>query len=528
MNDDAQLLRQYMETGSEPAFRELVERHIQMVNATARRMVAGDAHLAQDVTQLVFTDLARKAATLPADVVLGGWLHRHTCFTAAKAVRTEIRRRARERTAMELNAVNDSTGAQAHWAQVAPVLDDALNRLEAPDRDALVLRFLQQQDLRSVGRALGTSDDTAQKRVTRALEKLRAVLTRRGVAVTSTALLAASLEAAPFTPVAPGLAALVSAHALSTAATAAGTGLTLLSLKTMITSKLALGLAATVAIAGTTAILVTHSDNNPASTAATKPSAPLVSTPIAASLAPQISTANKVEAPKLAPAPAGNKPATPDDIAASTTTNMPVVLAGGFGQNDAASGRIMGSGGAGVLTLSGVNPNAIDMHTASVFSDGTNVIYTKDGVAHPVPEGIKVLTISDSQTGGMVAVGQGTVLMSGGGAGGASASGVPGDNSSTSSMRRAVKITNGQMTVTTTQNGVTTTSTGPAPAPGTAVAGSAPSDTQTMTITDQNGVTHTIQVPIINGSAGSGAVMITTNPDGTTNTLQVTPNPDSP
>lgn len=187
----------------------------------------------------------------------------------------------------------------------------------------------------------------------------------------------------------------------------------------------------------------------------------------------------------------------------------------------------MGSSGVGVLTLTGRNPDGIGVHTSSVFSDGTNVIYTKDGVAHPVPEGIKVLTISDPQTGGMVAVGQGTVLMSGGGAGGASVSGVQGDNSSTGSLRRAVKITNGQMTVTTTQNGVTTTSTGPAPAPGTAVAGSVPGDTQTMTITDQNGVTHTIQVPIINGNAGSGAVMITTNPDGTANVLQATPTPDS-
>ncbi len=140
MSDDAQLLRQFSREGSEPAFRELVERHLQLVNATARRIVAGDAHLAQDVTQIVFTDLARKAATLPDDVVLGGWLYRHTCYTAMKAIRAENRRRARERTAMETNMLNEDAVRDEQWARLAPVLDDALNQLGEDDRDAIVLR----------------------------------------------------------------------------------------------------------------------------------------------------------------------------------------------------------------------------------------------------------------------------------------------------------------------------------------------------------------------------------------------------
>jgi DNA-directed RNA polymerase specialized sigma24 family protein len=57
-------------------------------------VVNGDSHLAQDVAQTVFIELARKAGNLPHDVVLTGWLHRHTCYTAAKAVRTERRRQS--------------------------------------------------------------------------------------------------------------------------------------------------------------------------------------------------------------------------------------------------------------------------------------------------------------------------------------------------------------------------------------------------------------------------------------------------
>ncbi len=510
MHDDAQLLRQYVETGSEPAFRELVERHIQLVNSTARRMMAGDAHLAQDVTQLVFTDLARKAASLPSGVVLGGWLHRHTCFTAAKAVRTEIRRRARERTAMELNAVNDSSSADGDWAQLAPVLDDALNRLDAPDRDALVLRFLQQRDLRSVGQALGTSEDTAQKRVSRALDKLRGLLSRRGVALSSTALLASSLEAASFTPVAPGLAAAVSAHALTTVAATTGTGLTLLSLKTMITSKLALGLAATAAVAAT-ALVITHTDNNQLPSPVANVSAPVAPAPT-----PQIFATNKIEAPKLPPAPAGNKPATPEElaaIAASPTTASPST-----GLVVALGTAMAGHNGNIALT-----PSTDFQHNASVSGDGVNVTYTIDGVSHTVPAGTP-LTVTDPQTGSTVSIGPGTLSLPGGGTG----SFASGANGSTGSMSRRVTIVNGQMTTATTINGVTTTSSSPAPSQGTVTTGSVPGDSQTMTIVDQNGVAHTVQVPIINGHSGSGTVMITTNPDGTTNTLQTTPDPSGP
>src|SRR5919108_6108366 len=109
MNDDTQLLRRYAEDRSESAFGELVSRHIDLVYSAALRVVGGDRHLAQDVTQGVFVDLARKARRLPHDVLLAGWLYRHTCYAAANAVRTERRRKTREQTAMEMRALDDPT-----------------------------------------------------------------------------------------------------------------------------------------------------------------------------------------------------------------------------------------------------------------------------------------------------------------------------------------------------------------------------------------------------------------------------------
>src|SRR5215831_12924615 len=102
MTNDAQLLRGYSTARSEEAFGELVSRHIDLVFSAAMRIVGGDTHLAQDVTQMVFTDLARKADALPSGVVLPGWLYRHTCFTASKAVRSERRRHTREQIATEM------------------------------------------------------------------------------------------------------------------------------------------------------------------------------------------------------------------------------------------------------------------------------------------------------------------------------------------------------------------------------------------------------------------------------------------
>ncbi len=149
MTDSHTLLASYARTGAESAFRELVSRYIDLVYSTAYRLVGGDAESAQDVAQTVFLALANKAGTLPKDVMLGGWLHQHTRFVAGELMRTERRRQLRERQAAEMNAIEDHT--QSNLAQVAPVLDEAIGQLDAEDRTAILLRFFERKDFRSVG-----------------------------------------------------------------------------------------------------------------------------------------------------------------------------------------------------------------------------------------------------------------------------------------------------------------------------------------------------------------------------------------
>src|SRR3989449_174177 len=253
MTESQRLLAEYAQSSSEAAFREIVTRYLDLTYSTAIRLVDGDAHLAQDVTQLVFIDLARMACTLSREVMLGGWLHRHCCFVARKVMRGERRRAARERQATQMNALRDDS--QVSLSEIAPILDDAIDQLNTQDRAVILLRFFEQRDFRSVGEVLGIPENTARMRVTRALEKLGKLLKREGIACSGAALgTALATGAVASAPV--GMAVTITGAAVAGAAT--GTATTLTILKLMSLTKLQLGVAALVIAGAATTILIQH------------------------------------------------------------------------------------------------------------------------------------------------------------------------------------------------------------------------------------------------------------------------------
>ncbi|MDB6019255.1 MAG: hypothetical protein JWR19_3744 [Pedosphaera sp.] len=258
MHDDMELVRNYAAHRSERAFEMLVARHLNLVYSAALRQV-GNVHLAEEVTQAVFIILGRKAGSLNSKTILPGWLYRTTRFTAANVLRTEANRHRREQEAF-MQTTLEAAPTDGAWQDLSPLLDAAMARLSQNDRDALVLRYFQKMSLQELGAALGVEERAAQKRVARGLERLRAFFAKRGVVLSTVAIVgavsASSVAAAP-----AGFAAKVAAAALANGAAAGSSTLTLVkgALKLMAWTKAKVAIVAGVSVllaAGATTVAV--------------------------------------------------------------------------------------------------------------------------------------------------------------------------------------------------------------------------------------------------------------------------------
>jgi RNA polymerase sigma factor (sigma-70 family) len=245
--DTSPLLRRFVRDRDEDAFRDLVANYFGLVHSTALRRLSGDEYLARDVTQIVFTNLARQAPRLSSGMLIGSWLYQNTCFVSSKILRTEQRRLAREKEA----SLMLTDPSEPLWTELAPHLDDAMLQLSANDRSAILLRYFENQPHRAIAALLNISEDAAQKRVERALEKLRSILHAKGVSVATPALATLLLSKS----VLPSSAAAIAA--VTSAALASATQLSLAAITTALMSKITLLLTA-IGLAGLLAILISR------------------------------------------------------------------------------------------------------------------------------------------------------------------------------------------------------------------------------------------------------------------------------
>jgi RNA polymerase sigma factor (sigma-70 family) len=327
MPDDPELLRQYSQDGSQEAFSELVRRNLPLVYSVARRRVNGDSHLAKDVAQRVFADLAQKAGVLSRHRTLAGWLFVSTRLAAAEAVRRERRQHLRGRLAQEIHAIDVEAVPEADREQLRASIDDLIGELGDRDREAVLLRFFEGLPYAEMGARLSLSENTARMRVERALERLRARFAQRGAKSTAAALglvLAGQTGAA----VPPGLAAAVAGYAVSSGAAAGGLSLLWQSI-TM--NKIAIGILGIVAAAGiatstgiTRSLGVTTPDSQTPVSRRDNPTPAIPAAAVAPSAEPPAAMPRSVAAPTASPSQPAN--GGPEGFAPSQLDQQPVVL----------------------------------------------------------------------------------------------------------------------------------------------------------------------------------------------------------
>lgn len=252
MANDADLLSQFAHNPAaqdgQDAFKALVERHLNLVYSAALRLVRSP-QLAEEVSQSVFTQLARHTAALKPGTILTAWLHQVTYHAAVDVVRREARRQAREQIACEMSLLMDDNVAD--WPHIEPHLDEAVQSLDEADRAAILLRFFENKSLREVGEALGASEDAAQKRVTRALDRLREYFIKNKITTPAGSLAslisAHVIQAAPVGLSSTIVSASLSAATVSISATSTLTTAKIIAMTTL--QKIAIGAVLAVAVA---------------------------------------------------------------------------------------------------------------------------------------------------------------------------------------------------------------------------------------------------------------------------------------
>jgi uncharacterized protein (TIGR03435 family) len=254
---DSELLRRYVQKGSEPAFAALVTRHLSLVYSAALRKT-GNPHAAEEISQAVFLILAKKANSLLKRTVLTGWLYRATRHAAENYLRTNRRRTLREQDAC-MQSLSNVTESET-WQEIKPLLEDAMGTLGEKDRHAILLRFFEGKSFLEIGTVLQSSENATKKRVAYALAKLQRYFAKRGIA-SPAAVLAGVIPANSAALLPIELAPSITASVISQGAGTTGSSLTLVkgALKMMAWTKAKAAVTAGVGIllvAGTATVAV--------------------------------------------------------------------------------------------------------------------------------------------------------------------------------------------------------------------------------------------------------------------------------
>lgn len=256
--DDWQLLNEYKSRNSEEAFRELVTRYAGMVYHVALRQLR-NPHAAEEIAQAVFITLAQNAGRISRRTLLSGWLFHTTRFAVLNRLRSETNRQRHEQEAFTMQTITETNDSGPIWEQISPLLNDALEKLPEKDRAAVMGRYFEDKSYKDVAVLLGVSEDAAKVRIYRALEKLRVIFSKKGVALNSVAL-AAVFTAHGVSTLPAGLASSITAAAMGATSTTSTATFLKGTLKIMVwtKAKIAIVTGVVLVITSTVAIKALH------------------------------------------------------------------------------------------------------------------------------------------------------------------------------------------------------------------------------------------------------------------------------
>lgn len=191
---DEDLLARFLERAGVPsqdAFEELVARHGPRVLRICRHVLDRE-HDAEDAFQATFLALARSGGSIRERCALAGWLQEVAYRTALKTRARRSRRRLVEREVMVLQPPRDQPddqGDRAELAELRPVLHEEVTGLPDKYRLPVVLSYLEGRTNEEVATLLKWPIGTVKGRLSRGRALLRSRLSRRGVALSTAALL---------------------------------------------------------------------------------------------------------------------------------------------------------------------------------------------------------------------------------------------------------------------------------------------------------------------------------------------------
>ncbi len=179
LNDDPKRLHERVlvlraQMGDRAAFHELVTLYQERLTYYVHRLVL-DWHQSHDILQQVWLDVFRTLRKLRSPNAFRVWLYR----IAHDRVATYVRRQIRESDAHEQLAVD--TSEAEHWNDLdllenAELVHFALTKLSPVHRQTMMLRFLEEMDVKEIARVMQCSEGTAKSRLHYAKIAMRRII----------------------------------------------------------------------------------------------------------------------------------------------------------------------------------------------------------------------------------------------------------------------------------------------------------------------------------------------------------------